>query len=86
MTTQVKLSSFYGPTVARPYLLLGEDKRTIIKDRVDTPSVNGALLEWASKATFEAGGVVVKPTDLETTKIVRARNEFQIFCSVRAPS
>lgn len=43
MSKELKLSSFYGDRLARPYVVL-DDQGKEISDRVDPPRVNDALI------------------------------------------
>lgn len=40
----LKLSSFYGAAVPRPYVLLDKETGETVQDRVDAPQVNDALI------------------------------------------
>lgn len=79
---QVKLSAFYGANVPRPHALIDATTGKVVKEREDAPSVNKALIGWAKKVPFEAGGAVVKPQNLSQL-LPKARKDFQIFCEVR---
>ena len=81
MGTTVKLDSFYGGKLSRPYLVMGKDGKPLT-DRVDKPSANAPLLEWAQKVPVEAGGALQKPPVYEGN-VPKSRNEFAIFCEVQ---
>jgi len=81
MTTQVKISNFYGAHVARPYLLKDEETGRTIADRVDKPSVNESLIEWANQVPYEAGGLLVK-AHISLPIVPKARSAHQIFMQV----
>lgn len=55
-------SKFYGSGLPRPYMYMPEDPN---KPRVDPPSVNGALLDWAAEAHWNMGGLNVKRKKLQ---------------------
>lgn len=85
MAHQLKLSSFYGNNIARPYIVLNEETGESIKDRVDAPRVNDALLDWASKTTFAAGGALQKPAAVKPEGAglqQPPRKDFAIFLEV----
>lgn len=81
MTSIVKLDQFYGGELSRPYLVMGDDGKPL-QGRVDKPSANAPLLEWAQKVPVEAGGALQKPHSYEG-KVPKARNEFAIFCDMQ---
>jgi len=76
--SQVKISSFYGESIARPYMVLDKNGQAI-QERVEKPSANAGLLAWASKAPYEAGGALQKPAAYSKAP-PKARHEFVIFC------
>lgn len=76
----LKVTSFYGIAVPRPHVLLDEEKNPI-KDRVEAPKVNDALIRWASRVPFKFGGSLVKPT-WEGEAPSNARGDFAIFAEV----
>jgi hypothetical protein len=50
--SQLKLSSFYGDRLARPYVLLDKEGNAL-KGRVEAPAVNDALIgEWGRRAAW----------------------------------
>ncbi|KAL4527496.1 hypothetical protein Ndes2526A_g08721 [Nannochloris sp. 'desiccata'] len=77
-TSQVKISSFYGESIARPYMVLNKNGQAV-QDRVEKPSANAGLLAWAAKAPYEAGGALQKPAAYSKAP-PKARHEFVIFC------
>ncbi len=70
-TSKVKISSFYGDAIARPYMVL-DKKGEAIKDRVEIGSLkaNAGLLACAA---------LQKPTAYSKAP-PKARHEFVIFC------
>ena len=48
------LSSFYGPKLARPYVLLDNEGNAIKDARVDPPRVQDALLGEARRSSAKA--------------------------------
>ena len=79
--SQLKLSSFYGNNIARPFIVLDTDGKTV-QERVDAPKVHDALIQWANKVPFSAGGALMKPT-WSGEDLKEPRNDFQIFFQVR---
>jgi hypothetical protein len=77
-TSKVKISSFYGGSIARPYMVFDKNGQAI-QERVEKPSVNAGLLAWAAKAPYEAGGALQKPAAYSKAP-PKARHEFVIFC------
>lgn len=81
---QVKISSFYGQDVARPYLLIDAETGKPVTDRVNQPSANDPLLKWAKKATFASGGALIGPNS--AVEVPKARSEIDIFSEVKEQS
>ncbi|KAL4427874.1 hypothetical protein ABPG75_001963 [Micractinium tetrahymenae] len=81
---QLKVSSFYGDKIARPYVVLDAEGKPV-QDRVDAPQVNDALLEWATRVPVKMGGALVKPVydGPEPQSLKEARTDFQIFFTER---
>lgn len=79
LKTQLKVSSFYGDRIARPYVLLDKDGNAVKEGRVEAPKINDALIEWASKVPVRQGGTLVKPHWDGPDAPKGARTDFQIF-------
>ena len=59
--SQLKLSSFYGDRLARPYVLLDKEGNAL-KGRVEAPAVNDALIgEWGRRAAWRCEREVGRP-------------------------
>ena len=85
MSAQLKLSSFYGAGIARPYVVFDAEGAPV-KERVNQPRVNDALVEWGTKVPFESGGLLVRPKEWQGHVPSKARREFAIFEEVSAVS
>ncbi|KAL6776235.1 hypothetical protein ACKKBG_A20340 [Auxenochlorella protothecoides x Auxenochlorella symbiontica] len=80
MANHLKLSSFYGSNIARPYIVF-DPQGAEVSARVDRPRVNDALIAWGSKVPVSAGGLLEKPRweGEEPPTLVKPLNDFQLF-------
>ncbi|KFM25950.1 hypothetical protein F751_3588 [Auxenochlorella protothecoides] len=85
MANHLKLSSFYGSNIARPYIVF-DPQGAEVSARVDRPRVNDALIAWGSKVPVSAGGLLEKPRweGEEPPTLVKPLNDFQLFIKVHS--